>query len=197
MSWLLFLDESGHDHRMMPYEVHGGIAIHAEKLWPFIDAVMDAEQAMFGAYLHEFGSELKGEKLLKKKRFQWHAQGAAMEHFAHMLTPLIWKGAGRPGGKNNQAAERDLHCGAVSDEVKRKEGKSSRSNRSNSSAEPPDMIVQPKAGIVKPLMKQQFTESVVEEAALAWLEAAGWAVVHGPEIAPESSGAEWEVWVTE
>lgn len=79
MSWLLFLDESGHDHRMMPYEVHGGIAIHATKLWPFIDAVMDAEQAMFGAYLHEFGSELKGEKLLKKKRFRWHAQGPNME----------------------------------------------------------------------------------------------------------------------
>ncbi len=29
-----------------------------------------------------------------------------------------------------------------------------------------------------------FTESVVEEAALAWLEALGYAVLHGPEIAP-------------
>jgi type I restriction enzyme R subunit len=35
-----------------------------------------------------------------------------------------------------------------------------------------------------------FTESVVEDAALAWLEAAGWVVVHGPDIAPESPGAE-------
>lgn len=33
-----------------------------------------------------------------------------------------------------------------------------------------------------------FTESVVEEAALAWLEAAGWTVVHGPEIAPDILG---------
>lgn len=26
MSWLLFLDESGHDHKQIPYEVRGGIA---------------------------------------------------------------------------------------------------------------------------------------------------------------------------
>jgi hypothetical protein len=30
----------------------------------------------------------------------------------------------------------------------------------------------------------KFTESVVEEAALAWLESLGYAVKHGPEIAP-------------
>jgi type I site-specific restriction-modification system R (restriction) subunit len=35
-----------------------------------------------------------------------------------------------------------------------------------------------------------FTESVIEDAALAWLEAAGWAVLHGPDIAPASPGAE-------
>ena len=29
-----------------------------------------------------------------------------------------------------------------------------------------------------------FTESVVEDAALAWLESLGYAVKHGPEIAP-------------
>ena len=26
MSYLLFLDESGHDHRTMPYEVRGGVS---------------------------------------------------------------------------------------------------------------------------------------------------------------------------
>jgi type I restriction enzyme R subunit len=36
----------------------------------------------------------------------------------------------------------------------------------------------------------QMTESVVEEAALAWLEATGWQVVHGPEIAPDQPQAE-------
>ena len=35
-----------------------------------------------------------------------------------------------------------------------------------------------------------FTESTVEEAALAWLEAIGWRVAHGPEIAPDMPGAE-------
>lgn len=33
-------------------------------------------------------------------------------------------------------------------------------------------------------MSQALTESVVESAALAWLESLGYAVKHGPEIAP-------------
>ncbi|HHW14407.1 MAG TPA: type I restriction endonuclease subunit R, partial [Firmicutes bacterium] len=35
-----------------------------------------------------------------------------------------------------------------------------------------------------------FTESVVESAALAWLESLGWAVKHGPDIAPDAPEAE-------
>ena len=35
-----------------------------------------------------------------------------------------------------------------------------------------------------------FTESVVEEAALAWLESLCWRVTHGLEIAPGEAGAE-------
>jgi len=35
-----------------------------------------------------------------------------------------------------------------------------------------------------------FTESVVEEAALGWLENAGWRVAHGPDIAPDMPAAE-------
>ena len=35
-----------------------------------------------------------------------------------------------------------------------------------------------------------FTECVVEEAALAWLKALGYAVLHGPEIADGEPGAE-------
>jgi len=91
MSWLLFLDESGHDHRTMPYEVHGGVAIHASKLWPFISAVRALEQSMFGAYLYQYGSELKGSKLLTKYRFEWEAQGARMdeaERRKHALNSL-------------------------------------------------------------------------------------------------------------
>lgn len=33
-------------------------------------------------------------------------------------------------------------------------------------------------------MNSAFTEPVLEEAALAWLESVGWHVAHGPDIAP-------------
>jgi type I restriction enzyme R subunit len=39
-------------------------------------------------------------------------------------------------------------------------------------------------------MSREFTESVVEQAALVWLESLGWAVKHGPEIAPGELAAE-------
>ena len=35
-----------------------------------------------------------------------------------------------------------------------------------------------------------ITESVVEDAALAYLESLGWGVAHGPDIAPDTPGAE-------
>jgi type I restriction enzyme R subunit len=35
-----------------------------------------------------------------------------------------------------------------------------------------------------------FTESVVEEAALGWLESVGWGIANGPEIAPDMLTAE-------
>jgi len=35
-----------------------------------------------------------------------------------------------------------------------------------------------------------ITESDVEQAALAWLENAGWRVAHGPDIAPDMPAAE-------
>ncbi|MCJ7543138.1 MAG: DUF3800 domain-containing protein [Phycisphaerae bacterium] len=82
MSFLLFIDESGHDQRITPYEVWGGIAIHASKLWAFISAVRTLEQSVFGAYLHQYGSEIKGSKLLQKERFEWAKQGPKMEEGA-------------------------------------------------------------------------------------------------------------------
>jgi hypothetical protein len=39
-------------------------------------------------------------------------------------------------------------------------------------------------------MTTHFGESEVESAALAWLEAIGWQLAHGPDIAPEMRGAE-------
>ena len=35
-----------------------------------------------------------------------------------------------------------------------------------------------------------LTEADVEEAALGWLDSLGWTVAHGPDIAPDTPGAE-------
>jgi Protein of unknown function (DUF3800) len=98
MSWLLFLDESGHDHRTMPYEVRGGIALHASELWPFVQDMQRLEIASFGTALHQFRTELKGCKLLDKDRFKWSAQASAMsdeerrKHCRGFLTKGLEKG---------------------------------------------------------------------------------------------------------
>jgi len=72
------LDESGHDHRAMPYEVRGGIALHTSALWPFVQEMQRLELASFGTGLHQFRTEPKGSKLLDKDRFKWAAQVPAM-----------------------------------------------------------------------------------------------------------------------
>jgi hypothetical protein len=73
------MDESGHDHKHMPYEVRGGVAIHAGKLWPMVQQLQQVELAAFGARLHEFKKEIKGSRLLDKDRFKWAAQSDRME----------------------------------------------------------------------------------------------------------------------
>ncbi len=78
MSWLFFLDESGHDHRQMPYEVRGGVAIHVGQLWPFIRAVQKLELDCFGCQLSLYKKEIKGSTLLDRKRFRFAAQGDRM-----------------------------------------------------------------------------------------------------------------------
>jgi hypothetical protein len=78
MSYLLFLDESGHDHRVVPYEVRGGVALHASQLWPFVQEMQRLELSSFGTVLHQFRTELKGSKLLDKDRFKWAAQDSLM-----------------------------------------------------------------------------------------------------------------------
>ncbi|MDW7760672.1 MAG: type I restriction endonuclease subunit R [Acidobacteriota bacterium] len=40
------------------------------------------------------------------------------------------------------------------------------------------------------MTERSFTESVVESAALAWLQGLGWSIAHGPDIAPETLLAE-------
>lgn len=40
------------------------------------------------------------------------------------------------------------------------------------------------------MSSRAFTESIVEEAALAWFESLGWRIRHGPEIASGEPKAE-------
>lgn len=74
MTWLLFVDESGHDHRHLPFEVRGGIALHVGQLWSFIEAGRRLEEHCFGVALRTFGKEAKGAKLLDRDRLRWSAQ---------------------------------------------------------------------------------------------------------------------------
>lgn len=71
MSYLLFMDESGHDHKTMPYEIHGGVSIASVNVFSFIMDLQKWEKLIFGCMLSEFKTEIKGHKLLSKERFKW------------------------------------------------------------------------------------------------------------------------------
>ena len=58
MSFLFFLDESGHDHRNMQYEVRGGVVLHSGTLWSFVRDMMALEVDAFGDRLHLYGTEI-------------------------------------------------------------------------------------------------------------------------------------------
>lgn len=74
VSFLLFIDESGHDHKTMPYEVRGGVAIAVHRFWKFQQDWNRLERACFGAQLSQYGKEIKGSTLLDKKRFRFASQ---------------------------------------------------------------------------------------------------------------------------
>lgn len=79
MSFLLFLDESGHDLRESPYEVLAGVCIEDRDLWNLIRAVQDAETRFFGQRITLGGLELKGKKLLNNKVFKHARQLPGMQ----------------------------------------------------------------------------------------------------------------------
>ena len=99
MSYLLFMDESGHDHKVVPYEVRGGVAIHANKLWPFMQAMQALEQAAFGGFLHQYKAEIKGAKLLGKTRFKWAAQEPPLDDEARRKHAIVFLNKGIEGKK--------------------------------------------------------------------------------------------------
>jgi hypothetical protein len=67
MSYMLFMDESGH-HGGVGYEVRGGIALPSQHVWQFTRAMRGLEGKCFGDLLQNHGKELKAVKLLEKKR---------------------------------------------------------------------------------------------------------------------------------
>lgn len=78
MSYVLYLDETGHDHRKLPLEVRGGIALDISTIGDFNQAMREIEFRLFGCTLASYGSELKAKKQLEKKRFSWASKGAAL-----------------------------------------------------------------------------------------------------------------------
>jgi len=79
MAWLLFMDESGHSHKELPYEVRGGFALADTHLWPFVQDALRLELSCFGARLADYKSEIKGMKLLSQDRFAHATQMAEIE----------------------------------------------------------------------------------------------------------------------
>jgi len=82
MSYLFFLDESGHDHKGCPYEVRGGIVLHSSRLWRFVQDFATLEESCFGVRLSEFRVEIKGSFLLAKNKFRWASQGSLLDDVA-------------------------------------------------------------------------------------------------------------------
>ncbi len=74
MSYLLFIDESGHDGRESPYYVLAGICIEDKFLWKLICKIQDVEEEFFGCRISEGALELKGKKLLNRKTFRLAGQ---------------------------------------------------------------------------------------------------------------------------
>jgi hypothetical protein len=79
MSWFLFVDESGQDGRNSPYEVLAGLAVEDRTLWRLIQALKRSQEAHFGIRLFDaYGSEAKGQKLLRTKTYRLANQKPAI-----------------------------------------------------------------------------------------------------------------------
>ena len=106
MTWLFFIDESGHGHRSTPYEVRGGFAIAADRLWSFIQDMQKLEMGCFGVRLHKYGKEIKGSKLLGKDKFEFAEQGDHLldRDRQRLCRSLLGKGTSDPPIRNELTA---------------------------------------------------------------------------------------------
>jgi hypothetical protein len=69
VAYLLFVDESGQDHRHSPYEVLAGASIQDSHLWRLICDIQAVEEDTFGMQM-PMDKELKARELLKRKTFR-------------------------------------------------------------------------------------------------------------------------------
>lgn len=112
MAWLFFIDESGHDHKTTPYEVRGEFAIHVSRLWPFMQDMQELEVDCFGCELHAHGAEIKGAKLLDRKRFKFAAQDAPFHDFTRkrLCISLLSKGRERAPPRRDELTAYGQAC---------------------------------------------------------------------------------------
>src|SRR5882724_3036251 len=98
---LLFIDESGHDHKAAPYEVLAGVAIRERDLWNLIQAIRNAELEFLGLHMADVDLEMKGRKLLKRKIIRFAGEGTAIEpdERRKLVRSLLEKGWRRSRGE--------------------------------------------------------------------------------------------------
>lgn len=108
MSYLLFLDESGHDKRESPYEVLAGICIEDRDLWNFICAIQETEKHCFGQRVTTGLLELKGKKLLPRKVYRLAGQMPPIpaEERTRLAKECLVKGAAAKGKSDKSGATR-------------------------------------------------------------------------------------------
>ena len=101
---LFFIDESGHDRKLAPYEVLAGIAVRERDLWNLIQAIKKLEIEFFGLPLASVGVEMKGGRLLKKKAFRLANQGPRIERGERQKAAKIFleKGWRQHKGENTE-----------------------------------------------------------------------------------------------
>lgn len=97
MAYFLFVDESGQDQEASPCEVLAGVAIRDNTLWPFIQAIHQAELDCFGMRYSAGRRELKAKKLLKTKVFRQAAFETSFASYSErraLARKILENGAG-------------------------------------------------------------------------------------------------------
>jgi hypothetical protein len=77
VSFLLFVDESGHDRQESPYAVLAGVAVEDSRVWAVISALRAAEEEFFGQRITKGTLELKAKTKVFKHAQQMPALAAA------------------------------------------------------------------------------------------------------------------------